>query len=253
MTTSALLIGAYRLDPTVRVGAWIDQNLNTQNSNIRMSNAKPMLGAFGVYSPSGDNTQWQVKAAASYVEKDLDITRQQLLNTEAGNGKTSFKGLAAQLEVAYGFAGILSNAVLSPVAGIRYYSGRANDYTEESTSSVQAPISYNKVREIAGMAFTGLKLEGNLAQQFRYNLSAGVETDIKRNNPTYSGTSSIYGLTSFSLQGNSSPRDTRGYASVGASYLIDKTQSINFGVYYRQDQFKKVESVSTVLTYTVGL
>jgi outer membrane autotransporter protein len=218
-----------------------------------MSNAKPMLGAFGVYSPSGDNTQWQVKAAASYVEKDLDITRQQLLNTEAGNGKTSFKGLAAQLEVAYGFAGVLSNAVLSPVAGIRYYSGRTNDYTEESTSSVQVPISYNKVREIAGMAFAGLKLEGNLAQQFRYNLSAGVETDIKRNNPTYSGTSSMYGLTSFNLQGNSSPRDTRGYGSVGASYLIDKTQSINFGVYYRQDQFKKVESVSTVLTYTVGL
>jgi uncharacterized protein with beta-barrel porin domain len=253
MTTSALLIGAYRLDPTVRVGAWIDQNLNTQNSNIRMSNAKPMLGIFGVYYPSGDNTQWQVKASASYVEKDLDITRQQLTNTEPGHGKTSFKGLAAQLDVAYGFAGLVPNAVVSPVVGIRYYSGRANDYTEETSSSVQVPISYNKFREIAGVAFAGLKLDGSIVPEFRYNLSAGVETDVKRNNPTYSGTSSIYELSTFNIQGNSSPRDTRGYANVGISYLIDKTQSINFGVYYRQDQFKKVESVSTVLTYTVGL
>jgi autotransporter-associated beta strand protein len=253
MTTSALLIGAYRLDPTVRVGAWIDQNLNTQNSNIRMSNAKPMLGIFGVYYPSGDNTQWQVKASASYVEKDLDITRQQLTNTEPGHGKTSFKGLAAQLDVAYGFAGLVPNAVVSPVVGIRYYSGRANDYTEETSSSVQVPISYNKFREIAGVAFAGLKLDGSIVPEFRYNLSAGVETDVKRNNPTYSGTSSIYELSTFNIQGNSSPRDTRGYANVGISYLIDKTQSINFGVYYRQDQFKKVESVSSVLTYTVGL
>lgn len=253
MTTSALLIGAYRLDPTVRLGAWIDQNLNTQNSNIRMSNAKPMLGAFGVYSPSGDNTQWQLKASASYVEKDLDITRQQLLNTEAGSGKSSFKGLAAQLELAYGFAGIVSNAVLSPVAGIRYYSGRANDYTEETSSSVQVPISYNKFREISGVAFAGLKLDGSIIPEFRYNLSAGVETDVKRNNPTYSGSSSIYGLSTFNITGNTSPRDTRGYANVGISYLIDKTQSINFGVYYRQDQFRKIESVSSVLTYTVGL
>ena len=252
MTTSALLIGAYRLDPTVRLGAWIDQNLNTQNSNIKMSNSEPMLGAFGVYSPSGDNTQWQVKVAASYVQKDLEVTRQQFTNTEPGNGNTSFKGLAAQLEVGYGFAGIVPNAVLSPVAGVRYYSGRANEYTEESTSSVQVPITYNKVREIAGMAFAGLKLDGTIVSHFRYNLSAGVETDIKRDNPTYSGISSIYGLSSFRLQGNASPRDTRGYASIGASYLIDKTQSINLGIYYRQDQFKNVESVSSMLTYTFG-
>ena len=253
VTTSALLIGAYRIDPTIRVGAWIDQNLNTQNSNIRMSNSKPMLGAFGVYSPSGDNTQWQVKASASYVEKDLDITRQQLLNTEAGQGKTSFKGLAAQVDVSYGFAGVVPKAVVSPVIGIRYYSGRANDYTEQSTSSVQVPISFDKFREISQVAFAGLKLDGNIASEFRYNVTVGVETDINRNNPSFTGASSIYGLSSFNIQGGSSARDTRGYANLGVSYLIDKTQSINFGVYYRQDQFRNIESLSSLLTYTVGL
>jgi hypothetical protein len=212
-----------------------------------------MLGAFGVYSPSGDNTQWQVKASASYVEKDLDITRQQLLNTEAGQGKTSFKGLAAQVDVSYGFAGVVPKAVVSPVIGIRYYSGRANDYTEQSTSSVQVPISFDKFREISQVAFAGLKLDGNIASEFRYNVTVGVETDINRNNPSFTGASSIYGLSSFNIQGGSSARDTRGYANLGVSYLIDKTQSINFGVYYRQDQFRNIESLSSLLTYTVGL
>lgn len=252
MTTSALLIGAYRLDSNLRIGGWIDENINSKDSNIKMSNSIPMIGAFGVYSPSGDNTQWQVKLSASYVEKDLDIKRQQLINTEAGYGKTSFRGLAAQLEVAYGFSDILPKTIISPVFGLRYFNGRINDYTEETPSVVQVPITYDKFRDLSTMAYAGLRLEGNVTPELRYNLSAGVETDIEKNDPSYSGRSSIYGLSNFNLSGNSEHRDTRGYASVGASYLIDKTQSLNFGIYYRQDQFKKVESLSSMLTYTVG-
>lgn len=252
MTTSALLIGAYRFDSNLRIGGWIDENVNSKDSNIKMSNSIPMIGAFGVYSPSGDNTKWQVKLSASYVEKDLDIKRQQLINTEAGYGKTSFRGLAAQLEVAYGFSDILPKTIISPVFGLRYFNGRINDYTEETSSVVQVPITYDKFRDLSTMAYAGLRLEGNVTPELRYNVSGGVETDIEKNDPSYSGRSSIYGLSNFNLSGNSEHRDTRGYASVGASYLIDKKQSLNFGIYYRQDQFKKVESLSSMLTYTVG-
>jgi hypothetical protein len=253
MMESALLIGAYRIDPTIRLGGWIDQNINTQNANIKMSNPIPMFGIFGVYDPSGNNTEWQLKASASYSEKDLNITRQQLQNTEAGYGKTTFKGLAAQLDVAYTFAGLVPNTFVSPTVGVRYYSGHTNDYSEESTSTVQVPVSYNKFKEASGVAFAGLKLDGDILPQLKYSASAGVETDVKKNNPTYSGTSSIFGLSSFNLQGNSSPRDTRAYANAGLGYIIDKTQSINFGVYYREDQFRNIESFSSILTYTIGL
>lgn len=252
VTTSALIIGAYKIDPTLRVGGWIDQNLNTQNASVRLSNSKPMFGAFGVYSPSGDNTQWQIKASASYGEKDLDITRQQLLNTEPGHGITAFKGFATQLEVAYGFKDLFSNTILSPVAGVRYYRANMNSYAEELTSSVQAPITYDKFSESSTAAFAGLRLDGKITPDFRYNLSGGFEADISKNDPTFSGTSSIYSLNSFSLGGKQSRRDTRAYAGLGVSYLIEKTQSLNFGVYYRQDQFRKVESLSTVITYTIG-
>ncbi len=102
MSTSALLIGAYHIDPTVRVGGWIDQNLYTQNANLRVSNSKPMFGVFSVYHPSGDSTEWQIKVAASYVEKRLGVTREAMQNTEAGYGSTTFRGLVGQLEVAYG-------------------------------------------------------------------------------------------------------------------------------------------------------
>jgi autotransporter-associated beta strand protein len=253
MMQSALLIGAYRIDPTIRLGGWIDQNINTQNANIKMSNPIPMFGIFGVYDPSGNNTEWQLKASASYSEKDLNITRQQLQNTEAGFGKTTFKGLAAQLDLAYAFSDLVPNTFVSPTVGVRYYSGHTNDYSEESTSTVQVPVSYNKFKEASGVAFAGLKLDGDILPQLRYSASAGVETDIKRNNPTYSGSSSIFGLSSFNLQGNSSPRDTRAYANAGLGYIIDKTQSINFGVYYREDQFRNIESFSSILTYTIGL
>lgn len=253
MSTSALLIGAYHIDPTVRVGGWVDQNLYTQNANLRVSNSKPMFGVFSVYHPSGDSTEWQIKVAASYVEKRLGVTREAMQNTEAGYGSTTFRGLVGQLEVAYGFNDLLPDTVVSPFMGIRYQNSRTNDYTEDLTASVQAPITYSKFREMSRVALAGIKLDGHISSELTYKVSLGVETDLKRNTPSYAGSSNIYGLNSFDLQGDGRLRDTRGFAGIGLRYEIDKTQFVGLDVHYRQDQFRRIDAMSTFLSYTVGL
>ena len=253
LTTSALLIGAYRFNPAFRLGGWVDQNLHVQTEHVKMSNSKPMLGAFGIYNPARDGAQWKFGAALSYVDKDMKIARQRLENTEEAYGRTSFKGLAGQIELSYGFQNVVSNALLSPFFGVRGYRGKVDGYTEKSSASVQVPITYGDYKQWSKTVFGGLRLEGVLRKEFKYNLAAGVESDFDNNTPRYSGTSRIYGLDAFALKGSSRPRDVRGFASAHASYEVRKNESINFGIYYRQDYLKDLDSVSAMLTYTIGL
>jgi hypothetical protein len=248
-----LLIAAYRADNDIRVGGWIDQDLYTQNKNIRVSNSNPMLGLFAVYYPSGNNTGLQAKAALSYLDKRVEITRDQLTNTEPGHGSTKFKGFGSQLELAYGFDDVISSSVVSPFVGIRNYDTSTGAYTEASSSTVQVPISYSKYSQRATMAFSGLRLEGELSQTLSYNLSGGIEKDTSVNNPTYSGTSNIYGLNNFSQDSLTRQRESRVFANIGTTYLLEKNETISLGVSYRQDRFKGTNLVSGMLTYTIGL
>ncbi|QWD79435.1 hypothetical protein ICV01_07265 [Polynucleobacter sp. MWH-Spelu-300-X4] len=253
MTTSALLIGAYRVDPTLRVGAWVDQDLHTQGGNVKVSNSNPMFGIFGVYYPSGNNTEWQVKLAASYVDKNIDITRKQLLNTEPGHGKTSYQGVAALAELAYGFDRVVPDSVVSPFIGFKNVNGSMGAYAESASASVQVPVTYAKYSQWATMAYGGLKFDGNLDPKVKYSASVGVDTDIKHNDPSYSGTSNIYGLSSFNLAPSTAARHTRSFATLGFSYMLEKNESVYLGGSYRQDQFKGISSLSGMLIYTVGL
>jgi autotransporter-associated beta strand protein len=252
-SASALLIGAYRADKGLRIGGWVDQDLYTQNNNIRMSNSNPMLGLFAVYYPSGDNTGFQAKASLSYVDKRVEITRDQLANTEPGQGSTKLKGFGSQIEFAYGFDDVISSSVVSPFIGIRNYDSSTAAYSEVFSSNVQVPISYSKYSQRATMAFSGLKLEGKLSKDLRYNVSGGLEKDVNVNNPTYSGTSSIYGLNSFSQDSLTRQRESRVFANLGTTYLLEKNETISLGVSYRQDRFKGTSLVSGMLTYTIGL
>lgn len=250
---SALLIGAYRADKDLRIGAWIDQDLYTQNKNIRISNSNPMIGLFGVYYPSGNSTGLQAKASLSYVDKKVEITRDQLANTEPGQGSTKFKGFGAQFELAYGLDDVISESVLSPFIGVRNYDSSTGAYSEVSSATVQVPVNYSKYSQRASMVFSGLKLEGKLSKELTYNVSGGLEKDTNANNPSYAGTSNIYGLSSFNLNSQSNQRESRMFANVGTTYLLDKNETLSLGVSFREDRFKGTSLVSGMLTYTIGL
>jgi len=54
-STAAILVGSYRYDSELRLGGWLDQNLNRQDRSVRLENSSPMIGIFGVYAPSGND------------------------------------------------------------------------------------------------------------------------------------------------------------------------------------------------------
>lgn len=88
--TSALLIAAYRALPSVRVGAYVEQNLSVNNagSTVNLGNNIPLIGVFGVWNERQDGAGSKLKVSAAYGQKTTSINREVVGTSEAGSGSS---------------------------------------------------------------------------------------------------------------------------------------------------------------------
>jgi hypothetical protein len=252
--TSGLLIASYRLDKNnSRIGAYADQNLSVNNagSTVNLGNNTPLMGLFGVWSQRPDAIGAEVKVSAAYGQKNTTITRQVVGDSEAGSGSSQLNSQGAQIVAKYGF-GITENTVVSPYVGMRYTQNNMGGYTEGTSATVTAPLTYGALNTNATTLLAGLGARHRLTPKTMLFASAGVETDTNTANGSYYGTNSnIAGLTPVNF--NANPVTTRPTASVGATYLIEKNQQLGLSGIYRQEPYQAVSTTSVFLTYTIGL
>jgi len=251
--TSGLLITSYRLDKNnSRIGAWVDQNLSVSSpSAMKLSNSTPMIGLFGVWSQRPDGVGAEVKVSASYGQKDSTITRQIVGTSEAGSGSSQLISQGAQVVAKYGFT-ILPEVVVSPYVGVRYTQNTMGGYTEATSSSVTAPLTYSALNTSATTALAGVGTSYRVIPTVTTFASAGVETDTSTANGTYSATNASIG-TLTPMNFNANPVRTRPTATLGAYYDIAKNQRLGITGIYRQEAYQAVSTTTVMATYTVGL
>ena len=236
-TTSGLLIGSYKYDKNIRLGAWVDQNLSTNNTDgIKLGNSKPLLGVFGVWSERNDGLGYEVKVSAGYGDKDIEVTR---TSTNQGSAKMNSRGI--QSVSSYGIA-LDSNWIASPYVGVKYLSVKRGAYTEGGSSA----LTYDTLRQETTSAIAGVKFTGKIDAQTFTVLSAGVEQDLNHNVGQYSATSGD------TAEFNSNVQKTRPVVSAGVYYDIDKTQRVGLNATHRQEAFQSTATTSALATYTVG-
>lgn len=248
--TSALLIAAYRVMPSVRIGAYADQNLSVNNagSTVNLGNNTPLIGLFGAWNERLDGTGTEVKVSAAYGQKNTTVTRQVVGTSEAGSGSSQLNSQGAQVTAKYGF-GVLESVIVSPYVGVRYTQNNMNGYTEAASSTVTAPLTYSALNTNATTALAGVGAQYKFIPQATAFASVGVETDTNTSNGTYSATG-ITGLTPVNF--NPNPVKTRPTAMLGASYDIDKNQRLGVTGIYRQEAYQATASTTVMATYTVG-
>ena len=249
--TSALLIAAYRVMPSVRIGAYADQNLSVNNagSTVNIGNNTPLVGLFGAWNERLDGTGTEVKVSAAYGQKNTTVTRQVVGTSEAGSGSSQLNSQGAQVTAKYGF-GVTPDVIVSPYVGMRYTQNNMNGYSEQATSSVTAPLTYSSLNTNATTALAGVGASYRFIPQATAFASAGVETDTNTSNGTYSATG-VTGLTPINF--NANPVRTRPTATVGAYYDIEKNQRLGITGIYRQEPYQAVQTTTVMATYTVGL
>ena len=248
-STGALVIGSYRVNDNVRVGAYLDQGISSSMpTGIHLQQHNPLFGAFGVWQASEDGLGAQVKVAAGYNDADMTVTRTVIGTSEAGSGSTNLTTKAISVVGSYGVE-MQGSWIASPYAGARYTNVKADGYTEATDSAVTAPLTYANLEQSAVSLLAGIRWYGKLTDRVALNGSVGVEHDVDNSHANYTATG-IAGLTPTVF--NTAINKTRAVASGGTTVSIDKRQQLAFSVMYREEAFSHSSTTSAYGTYTIG-
>ena len=169
--------------------------------------------------------------------------------SEPGTGSSQLNSQGAQVTAKYGF-GVVENVIVAPYVGIRYTQNNMGGYTEGTSATVTAPLTYSALNTNATTALAGLGASYKFVAQAGVFGSAGVETDTNTANGTYSATG-LSGLTPINF--NANPVKTRPTAMLGAYYDVAKNQRLGITGIYRQEPFQAVSTTTVMATYTIGM
>jgi autotransporter-associated beta strand protein len=250
--TSALLIAAYKILPSVRIGAYADQNLSTQGpGTVQLGNNTPLLGMFAAWNQRNDGTGLEIKGALAYGQKSATVTRSVVATSEPGSGGSNLTTQGAQLVGKYGFA-VTPDTIVSPYAGVRYSQANMGGYTEGTSAAVTAPLTYQALNTNATTLLAGASASHQLNPKTTVFASAGIESDTSTTNGTYSASSSsIAGLTPINF--NPTAVKNRPTAMVGTYYYLEKNQRLALTAGYTQTPYKAVSTTTVMAMYTIGL
>ena len=248
-STSGVATIAYRVNPNIRVGGFIEQmTSSTKDGGVRLDNNSPDYGVFGVWQQNEDGAGLKARAAYRYGKKDLEITRQAVGSAEAGFGESDLSTQGVQFTLSHGFR-VHEQVLLSPYAGIRYIKIKRDGYTEELTPTVTAPLSYDNLRQETTSALIGANLLLQLSPKTFASGSLGLEHDVARKIDDYSATG-VDNLDSINFDENS--KRTRAVASLGFGYKVTQAQQINAQVVYREEAYGDKSTTTAMLTYSAG-
>ncbi|NTW51110.1 MAG: autotransporter domain-containing protein [Chlorobiaceae bacterium] len=237
---------AYRFTPNFRAGVLVDQTFaNSVPGNFNLHNSAPMVGVFGAWSQNEDGVGPELKASAASNSLNTGITRLTLPNTEAGSGRAHLETRGIQVEGAWG-ARLNEAWSCQPFAGVRATRISRSGYAE---TNVDFPITYNELVQTATTGYAGVRTYGKVLPTVAIRASAGFEQDFSNHIDDYSG--SIATLGAFALS-PPSPDKSRLFASVGADYLIAKTQRLSVSLAYNRQAFNTTNAFTGALTYAVG-
>lgn len=248
---AGLVILGYRPTPTVRVGVFADQTVNvTAPNGFKQTNNTPMWGLFARWNMNKDGNGLGVQASAVNSASSLNVTRSQLANTEAGSGTTQFNGQGYQLSTSYTQPLTDATSVV-PYLGLRYTQVTAGAYTENTSSTVTAPLSYNAMAQNNFSAIGGIGIRSLLAEKLTGTASIGIQQSLKYSIANYQGISSISGLENFSVQ-MPGATNSMATASAGLAYDITKAERVAVKVLWQQQPFIATNTTTALATYTIG-
>jgi outer membrane autotransporter protein len=217
-------------------------------TGVDMSNKNPMMGAFAVWNHQADGLGFQMKLANAYLDKDVTTSRAVIGTSEAGRGRTDLNTQSYVGELSYAF-NYLDSTIVRPYFALRYTNIKQDAYTEDTSASVTAPLTYAKLGDRSTTALMGVKLNHALTPRTNLTASLGVEQDINHKTDQLTATG-VADLTSENF--NNNIKRTRPVVSAGAYYAVAKNQRLSGEVYYQQLPFQSTGSATAYVNYMIG-
>ncbi len=245
---AAAVVLTYRLSPNWRIGGFVDQGSASTSPGIRVSSDMPLVGVNAIWNANPAGEGMEVRSALAHRQQSLDVTRDVMGTSEAGSGNTKLSSTLVSVTAAYNQP--VSDAwTVAPYAGVRYYRGQMNGYTEGASGSVTAPLTLAALNESTVTASLGVRVHGRFGKT-QGSASVGLDRDLTSDLDGLVATG-VSGLTTETFSGHSR-HATRAVASVGLSRDLGDRQSIGLTALYRQEAFRSTATTAIFAQYKVG-
>jgi hypothetical protein len=248
---AALLVVGYRPNERTRVGVFADQSISDNSiGSVTQRHNAPTIGLFGNWERNADGNGLNIHTSAAFSSSDLSTNRSASATTEAAQGKTSLNAQAYEVRANY-VNPLSTDLSVTPYLGLRYTHIAAGAYSETSASSLGWPVSYNEVAEDATWATAGASLSMRVTDKLSATASLGILQNLSFSAGTYSGTSNIGGLQTFSTPLNKAS-DTMGTASLGAYYNFTPKERLAVTAQWQQQTVYQQDNTALTVTLTMG-
>jgi hypothetical protein len=249
--SAAVVTLGYKVNPNIRIGAYLDQNINiSKPSGIDIGNNTPLMGAYAVWNKEQSGLGYQVRLANTYQDKDVTQTRTVFNTSEAGSGKSSLTSQSYLAELSYAFQ-YEDKTLVRPYFGLRYSHLKQDGYTEATSTTVTDPLTVAALRDKSATALLGVKVQRSLTDKATLTAQLGLEQDVHHKVDQYSATD-LNGSELTAIAFNSNIKRTRPVASAGAYYAVAKNQRLSGEVYYQQLPFQSTGSATAYVNYMIG-
>jgi hypothetical protein len=246
--SAAVVTLGYKVNSNIRIGGYLDQNINISNpTGININNNTPLMGAYAVWNKEQSGLGYQVRVANTYQDKDVTQTRTVFDTSEAGSGKSSLTSQSYLAELSYAFQ-YEDKTLMRPYFGLRYSHLKQDGYTE---GSVDNPLTLASLRDKSTTALLGVKVNRSLTDKATLTAQLGLEQDVHHKVGNYSATNSNIGDLD-SVAFNSNIKRTRPVASISAFYDVTKTQRASATINYQQLPFQSTGSATAYFNYMIG-
>lgn len=246
---SAVVVAAAKINDQLRVGGYIDEVVSDNfNSNMKLSSNIPILGVFAKHNEHGD---FGLKASlsAGYVDQDVKSTRTVSGTSEPGSGTSSLDTKGIQAEIKYGISHS-SFLTVGPYVGYRNTLTTRDRYTEQTSSSVTTPLTYNKIKQKEKTAFAGIELKSYFYTTDLFaTLNLGYEHTTKFSLDNLS-TTGVSGTSDINL--GSSVDKNRPLLTASFNKDLNQAGRLSLNFDRRQQAYSPTNSTNVAVQYMVG-
>ncbi|WP_434777869.1 autotransporter domain-containing protein [Neisseria sp. Ec49-e6-T10] len=230
-TDMGLTLGYQPVDQ-LRFGLTVDYTADDHLPNrFHQSGSRtPGLAFFSQYQQQRNGLGWQARLAAAYAKSDVEITREQLAFTEAGQADASIKGQAYSMSAGYGF--YLNQAMLTPYVALQYKEVSRSAYQERN--NIAFPISYSKVGEKNTSLKFGQQLLVPIAQKVKFDADIGLSVDLKNRRDAFKAYEAYLGNY---IYGVSERNKIRLHSNMGFRYQPTRQIVLRLGAGWSQQSY----------------
>jgi uncharacterized protein YhjY with autotransporter beta-barrel domain len=249
-TSAAVVSLGYKMNSNIRIGGFLDQNVNIQSpSSINIANKNPLMGLYAVWNKDTSGLGYQLRLANTYQDKDVTTTRVAYGDSgEAGSGTAKLNSQSYLAELSYAFQ-YQDKTLVRPYFGLRHTKLKRDGYSE--SSGAEYALTYEALNDRSTTALMGARVNYQVTPKTTLTANLGIEQDLHHNVGNLTASNFAIGdLTPIAF--NSNIKRTRPVVSVGAFYDVTKAQRLSGTVTYQQLPFQSTGATSLYVNYMIG-